>query len=391
MMQDLVVCLQELFACLCDREFIARHRTRENAFTRERKLPFRLLVLFLLNQVKGALQREVDDFYKNCVGVTADELARCGVTAAAVCRARRALSPTAFLELHQKLVEDVGRADAGQRWYGWRVMATDGSTLNLPDKADEVWKHFGGQCQSGQRYPMARLSQLWDVGSGLTWHAALEPYEIGEQVCAAEHVDHAPVDALMLYDRGYASFFLFAWHRHRQRHFCMRMKRGFNAAVDAFFAAQSPEQGITLTANVDARALCDEHDVSPDPITLRLVRVVLPTGEVDVLATSLLEAHRFPAQEFGGLYQLRWGVEGDYRFQKTRLQMENFTGYRLHCIRQDVYARLLTKNLVQACLLIAEAAQSRAVPPPTRTSSETQRYRCPSSGQIHPQPRHLAT
>lgn len=40
-----------------------------------------------------------------------------------------------------------------------------------------------------------------------------------------------------------------------------------------------------------------------------MVKIVLSSGEIEVLATSLLEEQQFKVEEFGELYYLRWGVE----------------------------------------------------------------------------------
>jgi hypothetical protein len=47
-----------------DPAIFARHRRSETDFTRHRNLPFPVVLLFLLNLVKGALQRELDDFFQ---------------------------------------------------------------------------------------------------------------------------------------------------------------------------------------------------------------------------------------------------------------------------------------------------------------------------------------
>jgi hypothetical protein len=45
-------------------KFVARHRKSSKDFTRTRQLPFRTLIYFLLNLVKGSLQDELDHFSK---------------------------------------------------------------------------------------------------------------------------------------------------------------------------------------------------------------------------------------------------------------------------------------------------------------------------------------
>jgi hypothetical protein len=45
-------------------DFIARHRQNQKTFTRQRKLPFHILIVFLINFVKGSYQDELDKFFK---------------------------------------------------------------------------------------------------------------------------------------------------------------------------------------------------------------------------------------------------------------------------------------------------------------------------------------
>lgn len=48
-------------------------------------------------------------------------------------------------------------------------------------------------------------------------------------------------------------------------------------------------------------------------VTLRLIRVRLPNGKWEVLATSLLDQKRYPACAFAALYGQRWGVEEAFK------------------------------------------------------------------------------
>ena len=51
---------------------------------------------------------------------------------------------------------------------------------------------------------------------------------------------------------------------------------------------------------------------------------------MEILGTSLLDEARYPDSEFAKLYAQRWAIEGDFRIQKARLQLENFTGKLPH-------------------------------------------------------------
>jgi len=66
------------------------------SFTRHRTLSFPIVVVFLLNLIKGALQRELDQFFQV---LSPGDVAERVVTKSAFCAARQKLKPTAFIEL----------------------------------------------------------------------------------------------------------------------------------------------------------------------------------------------------------------------------------------------------------------------------------------------------
>jgi IS4 transposase len=92
------------------------------------------------------------------------------------------------------------------------------------------------------------------------------------------------------------------------------------------------------------------------PLTLRLIRVELDNGEIEVLVTNLMDKQRFPSNEFKQLYHLRWGIEENYKRLKQWVEIENFSGKSALSVKQDFYAKVLTTNLVS---MAANAAQTQ--------------------------------
>ena len=76
-----------------------------------------------------------------------------------------------------------------------------------------------------------------------------------------------------------------------------------------------------------------------------MIRIILPSGEVEVLATSLLDENEFSEIEFKHLYSLRWGVETFFSKIKGRLALENFTGRTVESIYQDFWSTIFISNL----------------------------------------------
>jgi len=80
-------------------------------------------------------------------------------------------------------------------------------------------------------------------------------------------------------------------------------------------------------------------------IKIKLIRIILSTGEIEVLATFLLDETIFSTDDFNHLYSLRWGVETFFSKVKGRLALENFTGKSVESIYQDFWSTIFISNL----------------------------------------------
>jgi len=88
---------------------------------------------------------------------------------------------------------------------------------------------------------------------------------------------------------------------------------------------------------------------------VRLVRIPLDSGEVEVLCTSLLDQERYPYAVFKDLYHCRWPVAEDYKVLKLRVEVENWSGKSPLSIYQDIHAKVFTATLTA---LLAQPAQA---------------------------------
>jgi hypothetical protein len=327
-------------------QFAERHRVNAKAFTRERNLPLPQLMRFLLNLRKGANQDELDRFFE----VVCEQPLADSVSKSALSQARAKLRPEAFAELSRVVVDKAMRSLPLRRWHGFRLLAVDGSMFLLPKEAAIV-EAFG---QTGEVTPQARFSRLYDVLNRLVVAADIEPQSVGERILAGEYLPGTQADDLLLYDRGYPAFWLFAAHAAAQRHFCARVPRTFCAEVVAFAGGSERSQVITLTPGDEARRQCQAFGLPTDALHLRLIRVRLQGGEEELLITSLLDEEVFPAHFFKHLYHLRWGIEEAYKKEKCWAEVENFSGRTVHALKQDVLAKVLTLNLTAILVWVAQ-------------------------------------
>ncbi len=329
-------------------EFIARHRTSDKHFTRNRALTFPRLIALMLNQMKSSAKIETERLFKVLHATT---LSPRELSAAAFSKARKKLKASAFVELNQALLAEFYRSPWVKRWHGYRLLAIDGSSVELPS-TEALLERFG-KPSNHTRHPVARLSQLYDLENRLTVDLQLAPFAIGERDLACRHLTALGAGDLLLLDRGYQAFWLFAAIRQSGAHFCARLTADFNAQVRAFAQSSSQELSTYFASTPYSDKQCRARGIATEPLPVRLIKVPLPGGETEILVSSISEESAPPHHWFKALYHRRWGIEEDYKIMKSRLQIENFSGLSDTAVEQDIRAKVLTKNL--AALVVIEA------------------------------------
>ncbi len=222
-------------------DFIARHRQSNKDFTRNRKLPFHILIAFLLNFVRGSYQDELDKFFKT---IHRFDVAKRIVSKAALTKARMKLKFDAFVELNLHLIHYFEKHFNPRTWYGFRLLAIDGSTTRLP-MTEGIAQHFGvWNCRQGQPSPMGRISQLFDVLNKITIDAVIHPKGVGERELASQHLLNLMPNDLILLDRGYPAWWLFCLILSMDGHFCARVSCTKWKVVRKFFYSGLSEKII---------------------------------------------------------------------------------------------------------------------------------------------------
>lgn len=307
----------------------------------------------MMNMVKSSLQIELDDFFKVIEG---HSIAVRKVTDSAFCQARNKFSYHAFIELNQVLCTAFYKNAKIKLWCGFRLLAVDGSTVTLPncDRQKRLLNYFG-KIGRHAKAPCLRLSELYDVLNRVSVDVQTSTYKEGERLLAFKHLKSgARKGDMVLYDRGYPAFWLFAYHMQENIHFCARAASNATGFVTAFIAS-GEQEGLAMYSPDDKaikEATVRQIDATPFPV--RLIRVELPCGEIEVLMTSLLTKKTYPHAMFMALYHERWFIEEDYKTTKSRMELENFTGLTVESVYQDIHAKSLSKNIVALAAFDAE-------------------------------------
>lgn len=334
--------------------FKDRHRIAKEAFTRVRSLPFELVLVMILRKSVKSLQNVVNEAMLWLEMET--------VTASAFCQARYKLKHTAFIELNQKgIVEPMYVEGDYRQFWGFRVLAVDGSRVMLPH-TKETSEAFGtiaytngNDKQTLGEHCYGTASVLYDVLNRIAVDASLAPAKAYEVDLAIAHLPHTTASDLLLMDRNYPSYRMMAELSHRHRAFVIRCTaNSFKTARQLAKGKGLASQVVTITppdgqlADIRQRGL-------PESITVRFVRVMLKTGEAEILVSSLLDEHSYPSADFAELYRLRWGIETFYGILKTRLALENFSGQSVEAIKQDFYATIYLTGIES---LLTDTAQA---------------------------------
>ena len=289
-------------------------------------------------------------------------LGQAPVTASAYSQARHKLKHTAFIELNQRAVVDVLYADPDYRtFWGFRVLAVDGSKVVLPDRPD-VRNEFGTIAWTGGKNslvegekPCALASVLYDVLNRVALDAALAPAKAYEVDLAVAHLAKTGAGDLLVMDRNYPSYRMLAELRRYGRNFVVRCSAASFAEARRMLKGDGPDsQRVKLTPCAGQRAETRRLGL-PMSLAVRFVRVRLSTGEDEVLVTSLLDGDACPNEGFLALYRLRWRVETFYGLLKTRLGLENFSGKSVEAVRQDFYATVYLSGLESVLTADAQA------------------------------------
>jgi hypothetical protein len=314
-------------------------RMTPKAFTRKRVLTFPRTVSLICFEHTKALQTRLDEFYGKG-GFDADYSAP---TACAFFLARAKLNPLLFStwthEVGRFFYDNYESAGLVRRWHGHLILAVDGTELRIPDtpKTRKTCTVLVSP-QNPNGTVMAGASLLHDVLNQIPLHCALSGKKPELAFWFEDHLKYCPPDAVVVFDRLYTNYSVIAICAGAGIHFVIRAKTASTfRQVEQFAQSDQTDVVITLEVTESQKQTVRAHQW-PTSVQVRLVKVALPTGETEVLMTSLLDPVRYPAAEFQWLYHQRWGVETAFYHFKDHLETERFSSGKPQYIAQDVYA-----------------------------------------------------
>ena len=299
----------------------------------------------MMNLLRKSLSIEINGFTDYLRSHGKKSFVWSSFTSSAYVQSRKKIKAEVFIKLSSVLIDEFYTDnDLGVKlWKGFRLLAVDGSTMNLPSSKKLQDTYGYARNHTGNTTVQGRVSVLYDVLNQFALDCNLAPRSSSERVLALDHLKKTRKGDLILYDRGYYSYEFIKAHVRSNLDFLFRAKAD-SKVVKSFIASKKNTQ--TLEISLGRTLLKREREtIDISPIKIRLVRVELPGGEIEVLATSLLDIKKYPSKSFKALYFKRWKIETYYDELKNKLKVEHFTGYSDRAIQQDFHVAILISNI----------------------------------------------
>jgi Transposase DDE domain/Insertion element 4 transposase N-terminal len=286
-----------------------------------------------------------------------------------LCVARQRLGIAPLRRLWELSVRCLATAHTPGAFYrGWRLMAIDGTVLNVPD-SDANARAFGrpsGGHRGEGAFPQVRKLSLVEVGTHAEVAWVVKGIQAaGEQAMVPALLRYFRPDMLLLWDRGFFSYAL--WKKLSARTIQVLARVSSRLVL-------RPIQTLGDGSYWAKLYPCEsERNKDRQGILVRVIRYRLNDpqrvghGEEHVLLTTLLDAVAYPATELILLYHERWEIELVYDEQKTHhdprraTKPANLRSETPLGVMQELYALSLGHFVVRS--FMASAAATQAIDP----------------------------
>ena len=279
------------------------------------------------------------------------------VTGAAFSLARYKIKLAFFLELNNMMEEHISQLPP-QLWNGFQLIAGDGTTVNMPS-SPKIKKHFGIFSVSGEKTTtcLSNACMVYDVLSGFVLDSIIAPISIGESMLIIPLLKNLKTsNALILLDRGFGYFSMIKLLIINNLEFCIRLKTSQSDFAKKAFLNPSDDFITEWIPSEAERATTRNQNLDTKPITVRVTKITLKSGEVELLVSSLLDLSAITTVQMSELYQFRWTIEEGYKDLKPKMKLEQFGCRHYKGIYQEFYAHIFMLNLTS---LLGNQAQKQ--------------------------------
>lgn len=274
----------------------------------------------------------------------------------AVSQARERLGYEVMQALAERCMRPLAQADTpGAFWRGRRVVAMDGSTLEVADESANA-RAFGypGANRGAAAFPQLRFVGLLETGTHALFAVALDRYAVGELALAQRVLPKLEPSMLCLADRGYVSYAL--WQAAASRGAMLLWRVRNNQRLPELARYEDGSFASKLYPDTKAKRH-DRQGLAVRVIEYELQAAAEQEPVVYRLMTNVLDASQAPGIELAQLYHERWEIEGAFDEMKTHLKgpRSALRSKTPELVKQEFYGLVLAHYAIRS--LMHEAAR----------------------------------
>lgn len=244
--------------------------------------------------------------------------------------------------------------------FGRRVMAVDGTVLDVPDTPAnaKVFGYPGSRRGTRAAFPKIRLVLLIEAGTHLIVDALVCPYRMGERVRVQKLLRSVTQGMLLMWDRGLHSYAMVQATRKRECDYLGRVPANVKFVVEKVLDDGSYLSWIYPDGKSKRKG--------GTKILLRVIEYTIDSDEGEKtyrLITSLLDTSLLSALLLASEYHQRWEVENTIDELKTHLlgRKTPIRSLNPREVVQEVYGWLLGHWAIR-CLMF-QAAELAGISP----------------------------
>jgi DDE family transposase len=280
----------------------------------------------------------------------------------AYCVARQRLPETPFTRALQATAAACDQLTPAPAFLGGRPLKlADGTTLSAPDTPENQQAYPQvSTMRKGCSFPIMRVVAIFSLLSGAILAAGCGSLQVSEFRLLYDLLAHLAHGDILIADRGFGHYPALALLHSKGIDLICRSSRKMDGRRRLKRLGPS-DWLVSWKKSLKASAVIpkDQFEGLPAELTVRIVRGSLHRKGFRVrqitVATTLLDAQKYPAADILHAYLRRWRMEMCLDDVKTTLGMS-----RLHCkspamLRKEMFMHLIAHNLIRYTMAGAAA------------------------------------
>lgn len=325
----------------------------EKDFSRVKKISLTQTLLFPLVAASDNVYTELVDFFQE----------ENVPSPSAIIQRRNQLRPFAYEAFFHHFTS---KLPAAKTYLGLRLLACDGTRLNLPYNPNDRDTFFKS-IRNRKGINQIHMNALYDLMNDVFIDSKLQNIrKMDEKAAFSDFLKEydSPEKTLFIADRGYASFNIFRTAIANNRLFLIRVKESFAKSLctkkKRWLTREKEDVRVTVHVGrrntAELRRLENYHFVARrsrydyiepgsdnvDTLKLRVVKFPISDTTYEYIVTNL--NYCYSARDIQELYRLRWGIETAFRHLKYAGNMVHIHSLKKEFLYQEIYAKLTLYN-----------------------------------------------